>query len=79
MLEPIGIVARFEDLAVMGEAVEQGSGHLGIPEHPHPFAEAEIGRDDERGLLVKLGSPGETARHSRSRRTADNLGRVHKI
>jgi hypothetical protein len=37
----------------MGEAVEQCGGHLGIAEHTGPFAEAEVGGDDDAGLLVE--------------------------
>ena len=37
----------------MGEAVEQRGRHLGIAEHARPFAEGEIGRDDDRGPLVE--------------------------
>ena len=39
----------------MGEAIEQGGGHLGITEDGGPFAEAEIGGDDDAGALVELG------------------------
>ena len=35
------------------EAVEQRGGHLGIAENGRPFAEGEIGRDDDRGTLVE--------------------------
>ena len=38
----------------MGEPIEQSRGHLGIAEHPGPFAEAEIGGYDDAGLLVEL-------------------------
>ena len=37
----------------MGQAVEQGGGHLGIAEDGGPFAEGEVGGDDDRGLLVE--------------------------
>ena len=40
-------------LAVMGEAVEQGDGHLGVAEHRGPFAEGGVGGDDNRGALVE--------------------------
>jgi len=39
---------------VVGQAVEQCGGHLGIAEHTGPFAEAEIGGDDDAGALVKF-------------------------
>ena len=38
----------------MGEPIEERGGHLGIPEHRCPFAEAEIGCDDHTGALVEL-------------------------
>ena len=38
----------------MCKAVEQGGGHLGITEDAGPFAEAEIGGDDDAGAFLKL-------------------------
>lgn len=38
----------------MGKAVEQGCGHLGIAKDCGPFAEAEVGGDNDAGALVKL-------------------------
>ena len=38
---------------MMREAVEQRGGHLGITENGRPFAEGEIGRDDDRGAFVE--------------------------
>ena len=35
------------------EAVEQRGGHLGIAKNSRPFAEGEVGRDDDRGALVE--------------------------
>ena len=35
------------------EAVEQGCGHLGVAEDGRPFAEGEVGGDDDRGALVE--------------------------
>ena len=35
------------------ETVEQRCRHLGIAEHTRPFAEGEVGRDDDRGPLIK--------------------------
>ena len=37
-LEPEAVIPGFEDVAVMGQAVEQSRGHLGVSEHPGPFA-----------------------------------------
>ena len=38
---------------MMGEPVEQGGGHLGVAEDGRPFAEGEVGGDDDRGALVE--------------------------
>jgi len=38
LFEAEGIVAGFQNVAVMGDAIEQGGGHLGITKHgdlPH--------------------------------------------
>ncbi len=53
MLEAPALVAGFNDVAVMGQPVEQRGGHLGIAEDGRPFAEGEVGRDDDRGMLVE--------------------------
>ena len=45
VLEAPVFVAGFDDLAVMGEPVEERGGHLGITEDGGPFAEAEVGDD----------------------------------
>src|SRR5215831_2807968 len=37
----------------MSEAVEQRGGHFWIAEHAWPFAEGEVGGDDDRGTLVE--------------------------
>jgi hypothetical protein len=36
----------------VGEAVEERGGHPGIAEDGGPFAEGEVGCDEDRGLLV---------------------------
>ena len=38
----------------MREPVEQRRRHLRVAEHSRPFAEAEIGRDDNAGSLIEL-------------------------
>ena len=37
----------------MGKPVEQRRGHLGVTEDAGPFAEAEIGGDDDAGALLE--------------------------
>jgi hypothetical protein len=49
-------------MAMVREPVEQRGGHLGITEHLGPFAEAEIGGDDDAGALVELGEQVEQQR-----------------
>ena len=53
VLEPEAVVPCFQDVAVMSEAIEKSCGHLGVTEHGGPFAEAEIGGDDDTGVLVE--------------------------
>ena len=38
---------------MMGQAIEQRGGHFGIAEDAGPFAEAEVGGDDDAGMLVE--------------------------
>ena len=38
----------------MGEAIEQGRGHLGVTEDRGPFAEAEVGGDHDAGAFVEF-------------------------
>ena len=52
--EPEAVVSGLEDVAVMGKPVQQGGGHLGIAEHVGPFAEAEVGGDNDAGAFVEL-------------------------
>ena len=46
----------------MGEAVKQRRRHLGVAEHGSPFAEAQVGRDDDAGSLVELAEQMEEQR-----------------
>src|SRR5574338_1285678 len=48
VLETPGLVAGLHDVAVMRQAIEQGSRHLGVAEHAGPFVEGEVGRDQDR-------------------------------
>jgi len=42
-------------MAVVGEAIQQRSGHLGVPKHAGPFREVQIGGDHHAGPLVQPG------------------------
>ena len=46
----------------MGQPVEQRRGQLGIAEHVGPFREAQVGGDDQAGLLVELAEQVEQQR-----------------
>ena len=39
---------------MVGEAIEERGGHLGVAEDGGPFAEAQVGGDDDAGALVEL-------------------------
>ena len=54
MLVPVAVVTGFDDMAMTSQPVEQRSCHLRITEHGLPFREAQIGRDDDTGLLVQF-------------------------
>ena len=51
--EAPAVVAGLDDVAVMGQPIEQRGRHLGVAEHAGPFAEGEVGCDDDRGALVE--------------------------
>ena len=51
--ESPAVVAGLDNVAVVGQTVEQRSGHLGVAEHAGPFAEGEIGGDDDGRALVE--------------------------
>ncbi len=51
-LEPEAVVSGFQDVTAVGQAVEQGRGHLGITKDCGPFAEAQVGGDDDARALV---------------------------
>ena len=53
VLEAEAVVSGLQDVAVMGEPIEQRRRHLGVAEDGGPFAEAEVGGDDDAGALVE--------------------------
>ena len=62
VLEAEAVVSGFEDVAMMSEPVEQRGRHLCIAEHAGPFAEAQVGGDDEAGALVEFAQQMEEQR-----------------
>ena len=55
VVEPIRLIAGFDDMAVMSQAVQQRRGHFGIAEDTGPFPEGQIRRDYDAGMLIQLG------------------------
>lgn len=55
MLQAVGLVARFNDVAVVCQPIQQRRGHLGVAKHTRPFREAEVGGDNHAGVFVQLG------------------------
>ena len=53
MFEAPGLVAGLDDVAVMGDAIEQCGGHLRVVEHLRPLGEREVGGDDHADLLLE--------------------------
>src|SRR6516225_2019724 len=53
MLAAPAVVARLDDVAVVGEAIKQRGRHLGVSEHLGPFGEVEVGGYDDGGALVE--------------------------
>lgn len=47
------VIAGFNDVAVMGNAVKQCCGHLRIQKHTGPFCEDQICRDDHAGVFIQ--------------------------
>lgn len=54
VLEAPAFVAGLDDLAMVGEPVEQRGGHLGIAKDAGPFTEGQFDGDDDRGAFVEL-------------------------
>jgi hypothetical protein len=46
-LKAPAVVARLHNIAMMSEAIEQRCCHFGITKDTRPFAEAEVGGDND--------------------------------
>src|SRR3546814_230123 len=66
VFEAPAIVSRLDDIGVVGDAVEQRRGHLGIAEDGGPLAEREVLGDDDAGALIKLADEVEQQLPSRA-------------
>ena len=73
VLEPVAVVTRFQNMAVMRDAVQQRRGHLGISEHIGPLTEAQVGGYHDARALVQLGTAGGTAKLLLTYGTAGSL------
>jgi hypothetical protein len=47
------LVACLDDIAVVGQPIEQCGGHLGVAEYARPFTEGQIGGDDDGGAFIE--------------------------
>ena len=54
VLEAPAVVPGLDDVAVVGQTIQQRAGHLGVHKDARPFTEGEIGRHDDGGALVEL-------------------------
>src|SRR5271154_7513508 len=54
VLEPPTGIAGLDDVAVMGQPVEHGSGHLGVAEDLRPVGKGEVGGDQQGGVFVEF-------------------------
>ena len=74
------VVGGFENVAVMRRPVEQSRGHLGIPEHAGPLAEAEVSGDDHACLLEELAEQMEQQRNLAGQEPRSVLqGATHRL
>ena len=54
LLKSERLIARFHDMTVMGQTVEQRGGQFGITKHIIPFRERQIGGNYHAGALINL-------------------------
>ena len=52
--ETVTVIAGFDDVAMLGEAVEQRGGHRRVVEDPGPFTEGKVGSEDPAGARVEF-------------------------
>jgi hypothetical protein len=53
VLEAPALVTGLDDIAVMGQPVEECCRHFGVAKDAGPFAKGKISGDNDRGALVK--------------------------
>lgn len=47
VFKAVAFVAGFDDVAMMGQAIQQGGGHLGVAKHLRPLAKTQVGGHDQ--------------------------------
>ena len=60
--EAVAVVASFQDMATMCEAIQKRRSHFCISEDLGPFREAEVGCYDDAGLLIEFAEQMEQQR-----------------
>src|SRR5579862_8489548 len=65
VFEAEAVVSGFENMAAVGETVEQRRRHFRVAEHVRPLSEAQIRRDDDAGSLVEFAEQVEEQRSAR--------------
>jgi hypothetical protein len=53
--EAPGLAAGLDDVGLVGEAVDDGLGESGVGEDLGPFAEGQVGGDDQAAAFVAFG------------------------
>src|SRR5438309_11938359 len=54
IFEAPAFIPSFNNVAMVGETIEECGCHLGVAEDARPFAKGQIGGDDDRGALIEL-------------------------
>ena len=65
MLEAVAVVTGLDDMAVMGEPVEQRGSHLGVAKDGGPFREAQVRSDHHGRAFIELAQQMEQQRATR--------------
>src|SRR5499427_10004160 len=67
LFEAIAVAVHFEDVDLVGQAIEQRAGQPLGPEHTGPFVERQIGGDNDGAALVTLAEDLEQELRARRR------------
>src|SRR3546814_4770053 len=76
VLEAEAVVSGLQDVAVVGEPIEECGGHLRVTEHAGPLTEAEVGGDDDAGALVEFAQQMEEQRSEEHTSELQSLMRI---